>query len=143
MSALSELLSAHNDGQRSARALARDARERGYTLNHDTAARYLRGDHGRPDEATLVALGEVLGIPLTRLRKAAGLPSESTEPYTPPAEASRLSRRQRLAVDEIIRAMLDPGRAAATDRGVERLADRRGSSRPRAARRGDPENHSD
>jgi hypothetical protein len=142
MTALSELLSTHNDGQLSARAIAREARSRGYTLNHDTAARYLRGDHGKPDEATLTALGDVLRIPLARLREASGLPSESTEPYVPPAEASRLSRRQRLAVDEIIRAMLDPGRAARSGRVVERLDERRPTARRRAARHGDPENQS-
>lgn len=139
MSALSHLLSEHNDGRLSARAIARDARQRGYTLNHDTAARYLRGDHGKPDEATLVALAEVLDIPLAKLREAAGLPSESTEPYVPPAESSRLSRRQRLAVDEIIRAMLDTRQAGGADH-VEHLADRRATPRRRAARRGDPEN---
>jgi transcriptional regulator with XRE-family HTH domain len=134
VSALSDLLAAHSEG-RSARSIARDARERGHTLNHDTAARYLRGDHGKPDEATLVALADVLDVSLTKLRAAAGLPFELTEPYVPPAEASRLSRRQRLAVDEIIRAMLDPGQAAVGDE----LAERRGSARKRAARHGDPE----
>jgi transcriptional regulator with XRE-family HTH domain len=142
MTALSELLSTHNDGRLSARAIAREARERGHSLNHDTAARYLRGDHGKPDEATLIALAEVLDIPLARLRKAAGLPSESTEPYVPPAEASRLSRRQRLAVDEIIRAMLDTGRGSNSATDVEQLADRRNAPRRRAARRGDPEGQS-
>lgn len=141
MSALSQLLSTHNDGRLSARAIAREARERGYTLNHDTAARYLRGDHGKPDEATLVALAEVLDVPLAKLRDAAGLPSESTEPYVPPAEASRLTRRQRLAVDEIIRAMLDTRQQGGAD-NVERLTDRRGTTRRRAARRGDPEGQS-
>ena len=141
MSALSQLLTTHNDGRLSARAIAREARERGYTLNHDTAARYLRGDHGKPDEATLIALAEVLDMPLAKLRDAAGLPSESTEPYVPPAEASRLSRRQRLAVDEIIRAMLDTRKQGTAD-GVEHLAERRASTRRRAARRDDPEGQS-
>jgi transcriptional regulator with XRE-family HTH domain len=134
MTALSDLLCAHSVG-RSARSLAREARERGHTLNHDTAARYLRGDHGKPDEATLVALADVLDVSLTSLRAAAGLPSELTEPYVPPVEASRLSRRQRLAVDEIIRAMLDPGRVTTGDE----LAERRRTGRKRAARHGDPE----
>jgi hypothetical protein len=127
---LSEVLVAANTAGRSARALARAAQERGHTLNHDTAARYLRGDHGVPDEATLVAFAEVLDVPLRELRKAAQLPSEETTPYQPPAEASRLNRRQRLAVDEIIRAMLEPTRSAA----VSDL-----SSRRRAARHGEPE----
>jgi transcriptional regulator with XRE-family HTH domain len=132
MSGLSEALHAANRHGLSARALARNARERGYTLNHDTAARYLRGDHGTPDEATLVAFAEVLDVPLRKLRAAASLPSETTAPYLPPAEASRLTRRQRRAVDEIIRAMLDSGaQRAAAD--VSELPTRR------AARHGQPE----
>src|ERR1022692_3849492 len=89
MSALSDLLKSANVSGQSARAIARAAKEKGFSLNHDTAARYLRGDHGRPDEQTLVALAAVLPVPIGQLRKAADLPSEQTEPYLPPAEASR------------------------------------------------------
>ena len=108
MTGLSDRLVAANTSNLSARSIARQAQTLGYTLNHDTAARYLRGDHGRPDEPTLRALSEVLDVPLGELRRAAELPAEQTDPYVPPAEASRLSRRQRRAVDEIIRAMLEP-----------------------------------
>lgn len=146
MSAISDVLQAANRRKLSARAVARAAQERGYTLNHDTAARYLRGDHGRPDEATLVALSEVFDVSLARLRTAAGLPSELTAPYVPPPEAARLNRRQRQAVDEVIRAMLDTTRAPADDdlasrrttraragsRAPARKAARRGSSEPPA-----------
>ncbi len=139
MSALSELLSEANDGRMSARSLARAAQAAGYSLNHDTAARYLRGDHGRPDEATLLALSKVLRIPLTRLRAAAALPAEATEPYRPPAEASRLNRRQRRAVDEVIRAMLEQS-PATQDALAPRRARRAGSVKPaKAARRGPAE----
>ena len=132
MSGLSEVLAAANAGARSARAIAREAQQLGYTLNHDTAARYLRGDHGTPDEATLVAFSVVLKVPLKDLRVAAQLPSESTDPYVPPVEASRLSRRQRRAVDEIIRAMLEPSA------GDGRQPARRARLAP-AARRGKAE----
>lgn len=125
MSSLSDLLQTINSGRLSARAVARAAQERGHTLNHDTAARYLRGDHGRPDEATLVALSDVFGVPLKRLRAAAGLPDELTTPYQPPAEAARLTRRQRAAVDEVIRSMLEPVSHAA-----ELRAARRGRAEP-------------
>jgi transcriptional regulator with XRE-family HTH domain len=108
MSALSDLLVQANTEGLSARAIARLAKDAGYRINHDTAARYLRGDHGRPDEETLRAFASVLPVRLTELRAAARLPTEQTEPYQPPAEASRLNRRQRRAVDEIIRAMLEP-----------------------------------
>lgn len=142
MSALSNLLVEANREHLSARALAREARERGYSLNHDTAARYLRGDHGTPDEATLLALSEILQIPLRQLRLAAELPHELTDPYTPPAESSRLSRRQRKAVDEIIRAMLDtsaprtsPAKPGAKLTGLPAAND----AARRAARHGEPE----
>lgn len=120
MSALSDLLNEANAGKLSARSLARAAQAAGFSLNHDTAARYLRGDHGRPDEATLLALSKVLRIPLSRLRAAASLPAAETEPYRPPVESSRLSRRQRRAIDEIIRAMLE------SSTGTDELAPRRG-----------------
>lgn len=137
MTALSDLLSTANRAGLSARAIARTARERGHSINHDTAARYLRGDHGRPDEATLVAFADVLRIPLTKLRLAADLPAEQTAPYSPPPEASRLTRRQRRAVDEIIRAMLEPTRATVTDLPTARPTHRR------AARHGDAETPGD
>src|SRR5437879_5877227 len=135
MSALSDLLTASNREGLSARSIARNAQSLGYTLTHDTAPRYLPRHHGRPDEVTLVALSQVLGISLARLRTASSLPADSTEPYTPPAEASRLTRRQRRAVDEVIRAMIEP----TTRRGeVAELAARRPAKKatPRAARRG-------
>lgn len=141
MSGLSEALGAANARGLSGRAIARLARERGHTLNHDTAARYLRGDHGTPDEATLVAFAEVLDVPLRQLRQAADLPAETTAPYAPPAEASRLTRRQRRAVDEIIRAMLEPGsrRTVAGSAKVTDLPARRAAPTRQAARHGEPE----
>lgn len=143
MSALSDLLNKANSAGLSARSLARNAQAAGFTLNHDTAARYLRGDHGRPDEATLLALSKVLRVPLSRLRTAASLPAEETEPYRPPAESSRLNRRQRRAVDEVIRAMLETTAAAKADELEQRRTGRKPAKRTaastRAARRGPSE----
>jgi transcriptional regulator with XRE-family HTH domain len=138
MSALSELLQAENSQRLSARAISQAARELGFTLNHDTAARYLRGEHGTPDESTLQAFSTVLDVSLAKLRRAASLPADVTEPYRPPAEADRLSRRQRRAVDEVIRAMLQPSPAS---QPVTELDARRGRqpTRGKAARRGPAE----
>jgi hypothetical protein len=136
MSGLSEVLTAANTDRHSGREIARLARERGFTLNHDTAARYLRGDHGRPEEATLIAFADVLGISMTVLREAANLPTELTTAYVPPSEASRLTRRQRRAVDEIIRSMLEPTSAAGRDELAPRRARQPSSA---AARRGKSE----
>jgi len=138
VTALSDLLTSANTAGLGARAISRAARGHGFTLNPDTAARYLRGDHGRPDERTLEALAVVLELPLAELRRAADVPEGDEEPYTPPKEASRLNRRQRRAVDEVIRAMLVP-RAASTAGQTEddqgeipalRRAARRGSMEP-------------
>jgi hypothetical protein len=131
VSALSDVLRAANSAGLSARALAKQAQQDGFTLNHDTAARYLRGDHGRPDEETLRAFASVLPVGLAELRAAAQLPSQEVAPYVPPAEASRLSRRQRRAVDEIIRAMLEPGVASVSPLPERRAqAARRGRAEP-------------
>lgn len=135
MTALSQLLSSANIDGLSARQLAINARALGYTLNHDTAARYLRGDHGRPNENTLIALAEVLPVPLEKLRKAAKLPAEVTEPYHPPAESSRLNRRQRRAIDEVIRSMLTAAPAGAAT-GAHGRALTPAVPGSRAARRG-------
>lgn len=134
MSGLSDLLVAANRGGLSARAVARKAQERGHTINHDTAARYLRGDHGTPDEATLIAFADVLDVSMRKLRAAANLPAESIDPYIPPPEASRLTRRQRRAVDEVIRAMLEPSTAR-----LPKVVDDGVDGARRAARHGEPE----
>lgn len=146
MTALSEVLREANGGKLSARSIAREAQAAGFSLNHDTVARYLRGDHGRPDEPTLRAFAAVLKVPLARLREAADLPSEAIEPYVPPAEASRLTRRQRKAVDEIIRAMLDSPTQATVTPMSRRPARRRAAAdgdatdpAAQAARRGGTE----
>ena len=135
MTSLSDLLRQANTTQLSARSIARLAQRHGFTLNHDTVARYLRGDHGRPDEDTLRAFAAALEIPLDRLRNAANLPATEVGPYVPPKEASRLSRRQRRAVDEIIRAMLEPD----SSRAPGRVAGGEITAFPHAARRGSVE----
>ena|SRR5690625_56897 len=103
MSKLSELLTQAKAGDMSLREIARRAQKRGHKLTVGTASKYFRGLHGTPDEETLLALHEVLNIPLEDLRAAADLPTGTNEPYEPPSEANRLDLRQRKAVDEIIR----------------------------------------
>jgi transcriptional regulator with XRE-family HTH domain len=146
MTALSDLLSAAAKARGlTGRKIAQQAARLGHTLNHDTAARYLRGADGRPSEATLQAFAQVLDLDVSDLRRAADVPAGVAEPYQPPQESSRLSRRQRRAVDEIIRAMVDvPG--SGVDAAAEpadyptAAADERSSGTvrglPRAARRG-------
>lgn len=109
MSNLSELLEQAKPEDMSLREVARQANKRGYKLTAGTLSKYFQGMHGTPDESTILALHEVLRIPLKDLRTAAELPTGADEPYTPPSEANRLDLRQRHAVDEIIRLLAREG----------------------------------
>lgn len=111
MSALSRLLLTAA-GDRGGRQLAREAQERGVDLGLATIHNYLAGRHGKPTEATLDAFHRLLGVPLAELRTAAGLPQGAEEPWAPPAEAARLTPRQRRALDELIRAIAQPAEAS-------------------------------
>lgn len=109
MSKLSDVLKAANVEKFSTRAIAAAAERAGHPIDYSTVSLYLNGKHGKPDEATLVALAAVLPVSVVELREAAGLPAESVEPYSPPSEAARLTKRQRDAVDEIIRLLVKAG----------------------------------
>jgi transcriptional regulator with XRE-family HTH domain len=105
MTALTELLLAHVPEGVSRRELARRAGRQNNPLSLPTITAYLRGDHGRPDEATLRGFHELLHIPMQELRQAAGMPAGGG-PYVPPEEAARLDERERRALDELIRAIV-------------------------------------
>lgn len=63
-----------------------------------------------PDTAKTIA--RTLGVPLTRVNEWIGFPNADVDvPYDPPAEATRLDRRQRKALDELIRSMVTTTKA--------------------------------
>lgn len=105
MSALSEALNRANVHDWSSREIARRMGDR---ISYATVANYLRGKHAaRPSDDVLQAFAEVFpGLTLPELRRLAGSPMGEGAPYEPPAEANRLTGRQRRAVDEIIRAIV-------------------------------------
>lgn len=110
VSALSELIKTRmaERGITSDRQLARltegPARRDGVKpVTSASVSVYTSGSHGKPSERTLKLLAEALRLPLWKLRQAAEVPTGEPEPYTPPPEAARLDRRQRKAVDEMIR----------------------------------------
>lgn len=105
VSALSELLRAANDANpMSLRARAALIQDR---ISYATIGDYLRGSHAaNPDEATLQALAEAFSTPLARLQEAARVPVGGGE-WTPPAEVTRLTRRQQNALTELIMAMAE------------------------------------
>lgn len=106
MSALSDLLQAKANG-RSGREISRHAWEAGVKISVETVATYMRPSHGHPHERTLEALTVAFDIPIDDLRRAAGVPIGEVDPWIPPPESNRLSHRQRQAVDELIRSMIE------------------------------------
>lgn len=106
MTALSDLLTASNTNRWTTREIAGLAEKKGHQLAQPTVSKYLGGRHGRPTEPVLAAFSDVLSIPIDKLRAAAGVPTGAGDPWSPPAEANRLDRRQRLALEELIRSMV-------------------------------------
>lgn len=70
----------------------------------ETVRRLVQGSRKAPRDETLRAVAGALGLPLATISAWAGAAASDIErPYTPPAEANRLTLRQREAVDELIR----------------------------------------
>lgn len=113
MSALSDALHEANVDGLSAREIARRGGDR---VSHSQLGKYLKPDHPVPGEDVLAVFSQVLRIPMPRLRQLAGLAAGESEPYEPPREAHRLDRRQRKAVNELIR-LLAESRAGDGDVG--------------------------
>ncbi len=65
-------------------------------------------------EPTMQAVADSLRLPVTTIRTWATAARGEDKPFELPAEANRLSRRERDAVLAVIRAMLDPGRGEET-----------------------------
>lgn len=106
MTALSDLLTQSNANGWSTREIARQAEKKKHQLAQPTVSKYMSGRHGIPTEPVLEAFSDVLNIPIDKLREAAGVPKGADAPWSPPAEANRLDRRQRRALDELIRSMV-------------------------------------
>lgn len=91
----------------SARKAAEKATELGVDLPYGTIAAYWTRKHPSPSEKTLEGLSEVLSLSLRRLRRAAGKAAGEADPWHPPSEANRLTRRQRDALDQLIKAIVE------------------------------------
>lgn len=74
-------------------------------VSSPAATRLVHGDTSSSDE-TIAAVAEALGVPLARIYELVGVSAAEAKPYSPPAEASRLTDRQRRAIDEIIRSIV-------------------------------------
>lgn len=101
---LSDLL---NSTGISARQAADKAEAEGIHLPYGSIAAYWSGKHPQhPSEKLLEGLAEVTGVSVRRLRRAAGAAPGEATPWTPPAEANRLTQRQREALEQLIKVIV-------------------------------------
>lgn len=83
------------------------ARRLGHQIDRSAVSRYLAGAHGSaPRESTLAALAAGLGVDVRELRSLAGRPAGELGPYVPTPLAASLTRRQRDALDVLIKAFV-------------------------------------
>lgn len=114
MSALSELLNRHFAEKYPNTSNRKIAAEAG--VSRGTIDNYRNGTHpAAPSDEVLTAFHKLLGIPMGELREAANLPVGEDAPYVPPREANLLSLRQRRAVDEMIRSIVETRGASSHD----------------------------
>lgn len=120
------------------------ARESGASVQ--TVAMIVAGKR-RPTPATSARLAAALGTDPATVDQWAGLPAgETSEPYIPPPESRRMTDRQRRAINEMIRVLVEPAAAAEQlpagstksldDENVAQLQDRRRRSEPDGINRG-------
>jgi hypothetical protein len=116
MSALSELLLQANAEGLSYQRIEDRARERGAQLSHGTAHKYMTGQHPpRAARDVLRAFTVVFpSLTMKALEAAADLPTDLGN-YVPPAEANALTRKEREALNVLIRSI-------AQGRGMSRAA---------------------
>jgi hypothetical protein len=108
MTALSELITAANRDGLNHRQIAAQANAAGVRVGTDAVWKVMSGRHGAVKDGTLRAFATVLSIDFADLRAAADLPTADLGPYQPPEDALRLGRREREAIDELIRLLAAP-----------------------------------
>lgn len=97
--------------------IVRRAEVKGHDVDRSTFARAFKGDHAkRPQDATLRAFADGLGIDVNELRRICDMPEGESGPYKGPDESARLNRDQRKALDQLIKTIV-------AQRGVETASD--------------------
>ena len=77
------------------------------TLTNQAVIDIVTGKTRQPADDIVRALALALGEPVQEVARWIGRPLESGVPYVPPNGSDRLTRRQRDAVDTLIRVMID------------------------------------
>jgi transcriptional regulator with XRE-family HTH domain len=107
VSTLSKLLNDSNTDRLSARRIQAVAESKGVRVTNTSISKYLRGEPETPSEKVLQAFSVALGIPMTRLREAAGVPAGEPVPFILPKNANRLTLKQRELILHTVRVLLN------------------------------------
>ncbi|AKC37997.1 Uncharacterised protein [Mycolicibacterium phlei] len=100
-------LAVQRHGGASGRRLAEIAQRGGHEVSHATLNRLRQGTYAsRPSDASIRAIAYLAEVPETAAFTAAGVRPPAAEQYQVPAEAHRMSTRQRRALDELLRAFI-------------------------------------
>ncbi|MBE5494403.1 hypothetical protein [Mycobacteroides abscessus] len=100
-------LAVQRHGGASGRRLAEIAQRGGHEVSHATLNRLRQGTYAsRPSDASIRAIAYLAEVPETTAFTAAGVRPPAAEQYEVPAEAHRMSTRQRRALDELLRAFI-------------------------------------
>ncbi len=117
---LIEVAATRHDGA-SGRRLAELAQRAGHDISHATLNRLRQGSYAtRPSDASIRAIAYLADVSENVAFAAAGVSAPAAVVYQAPAEAQRMTTRQRKAVDELIRAFAaddKPAPAAGLDFG--------------------------
>jgi predicted RNA-binding Zn ribbon-like protein len=117
---LIEIAATRHDGA-SGRRLAELAQRAGHDISHATLNRLRQGSYAtRPSDASIRAIAYLADVSENVAFAAAGVSAPAAVVYQVPAEAQRMTTRQRKALDELIRAFAaddKPAPAAGLDFG--------------------------
>lgn len=114
-------IAATRHGGASGRRLAELAQRAGHDISHATLNRLRQGTYAtRPSDASIRAIAYLADVSENVAFAAAAVTAPAAVVYQPPAEAQRMTTRQRKALDELIRAFAaddKPAPAAGLDFG--------------------------
>ncbi|GAB4664138.1 hypothetical protein [Mycobacterium intracellulare] len=108
-------IAATRHGGASGRRLAELAQRAGHDISHATLNRLRQGTYAtRPSDASIRAIAYLADVSENIAFAAAGVSAPAAVMYQAPAEAQRMSTRQRKALDELIRAFAVDDKPAPT-----------------------------
>ena len=106
MSKLSDLLNARNTKNLTYREIGRRAEKNGFTLSQASATAIMGGRHGLVSDDLLHAIASVIPVTVEEMRAAQNLAPDPGTPWEPPEVAKHLTLLQRVALEQLIKAIV-------------------------------------